>query len=307
MRRIKTIGGMTPLSDKDATLYIPDDHCFASMSPHVKNRAKTNKNDEWYTYYEDIGQEIPHYAPYLKGKRIICPADDPGQSMFYKYLKDNFSALGLKSVTATYYDPDRSIMTTYDGKTEVRRDLEGDGDILSDEIRGIINEHDVVITNPPFSLTRQWMGYLIPDGVRFLIVAPNDAICYSTVFPTSKTGEIRWGYNKIKSFKNTTKKLGMVGWITNLPVEDKPMLPLTERYTPDRYEKLIDPMGLGAIFIRKLKEIPADYPGYMAVPITLMEKINFNQFRIISIQHTCTLPSTPPGKHEFKRVIVVRV
>ena len=71
---------------------------------------------------------------------------------------------------------------------------------------------------------------------------------------------------------------------------------------------LIDPMGLGAIFIRKLKGIPADYPGYMAVPITLMEKINFNQFKIISMDNsTYTLPSTPPGRHEFKRVIVVKV
>ena len=69
---------------------------------HVKNRAKTAKNDEWYTYIEDIALEMPNYAPYLKGKRIICPADDPDTSMFYRYFKDNFDSLGLRSLTATH-------------------------------------------------------------------------------------------------------------------------------------------------------------------------------------------------------------
>ena len=198
-------------------------------------------------------------------------------------------------------------MTFYDGRDEVRSVLEGDGDLLGDEIRGIIKDNDIVITNPPFSLIRKWMEYLIPDGLRFLIVAPNDAICYSSVFQSAKTGEVRWGYNKIHSFRNSDTKLGMVGWITNLPVADKPMLPLTERYSPDRYEKLIDPVGRGAIYVKKLKEIPMDYPGRMAVPITIMEKMNYSQFRIGEMVDHAPRTESEPNKSKFKRVIVTRI
>lgn len=277
------------------------------MPTHVKNRAKAKKNDEWYTYEEDIAKELSNYLPYIRGKRVICPADHPDRSMFYKHLKDNFARYGLKTLTATFYDPNgKAYATVYDGHKEFQARLIGNGDILSGEIRGIIRANDLVITNPPFSLIKKWMDYMIPDGIRFLIVAPNDAICYTPVFPQSMIGKVRWGYNKIKSFGNATTKLGMVGWITNLPVRDKSPLSLTVRYTPANYEKLIDPKGHGAIFIKRLKDIPMDYPGPMAIPITLMEQIDYRQFKVLGIDHCPRTPTTPPGKCKYKRVIAIR-
>lgn len=125
------------------------------------NAAKKAKNDEFYTLYEDIENEVQHYWAELKGKKIYCPCDDYRTSNFVRYFKDNYGRIGLAGLTATNYDiGDGAWKYTYDGRDESVTRLEGDGDFRSPEITAIRDEHDVIITNPPFSLWREFFAWL---------------------------------------------------------------------------------------------------------------------------------------------------
>lgn len=125
------------------------------------HKAKKVKNDEFYTLYEDIEKEVSHYWAALKGKKVLCPCDDYRHSNFVRYFVDNYDQIGLAGLTATCYDTgDGAWKYTYDGRDEVVARLEGDGDFRSPEITAIRDEHDVVITNPPFSLWREFFNWL---------------------------------------------------------------------------------------------------------------------------------------------------
>lgn len=125
------------------------------------HKAKKAKNDEFYTRYEDIEKEMVHYTEHLKGKVIYCPCDDYRWSNFVKYFKDNFERYGLKKLIATNYDiGDGAWKYTYDGVTETADRMEGNGDFRSDESTKIMQECDIVITNPPFSLFREFVKWL---------------------------------------------------------------------------------------------------------------------------------------------------
>lgn len=126
------------------------------------NNAKKNKNDEFYTQYVDIEKEVQHYFEQLKGKRVYCPCDDYRQSNFVKYFKDNYEKIGLAGLVATNYDiGDGAWKYVYDGENETISQLEGDGDFRSEECRKIKDdEADVIITNPPFSLFREFVKWM---------------------------------------------------------------------------------------------------------------------------------------------------
>ena len=128
------------------------------------HRAKREKNDEFYTRYEDIEKEMVHYTEHLKGKAVYCPCDDFRWSNFVKYFKDNFHTLGLKGLVATNYDiGDGAWKYTYDGENETAYRLEGNGDFRSEECTRIKDECDIVITNPPFSLFREFVKWLMVE------------------------------------------------------------------------------------------------------------------------------------------------
>ena len=128
------------------------------------HRAKREKNDEFYTRYEDIEKEMVHYTEHLKGKAVYCPCDDFRWSNFVKYFKDNFHTLGLKGLVATNYDiGDGPWKYTYDGENETAYRLEGNGDFRSEECTRIKDECDIVITNPPFSLFREFVKWLMVE------------------------------------------------------------------------------------------------------------------------------------------------
>ena len=130
------------------------------------SKARKAKNDEFYTRYEDIENEVQHYADELKGQWIYCPCDDYEWSNFVKYFKDNFSRYELKHMTATHIHMDGtpSERYDYDGVNETITMLTGNGDFRSEECTKIKNECDIVITNPPFSLFRQFINWLKDEG-----------------------------------------------------------------------------------------------------------------------------------------------
>lgn len=125
------------------------------------HQAKRQKNDEFYTSHQTVSDELQHYWSQLEGKKLYCPCDDYRWSAFVKYFRDNFEKIGLQSLTATNYDiGDGAWKYVYDGQKETVTKLEGDGDFRSQEITTIKNESDVVITNPPFSLWREFFRWL---------------------------------------------------------------------------------------------------------------------------------------------------
>lgn len=125
-------------------------------------RARDTKYDEYYTMYEDIEQEVSHYWDALKGKRVLCPCDDYRHSNFVRYFVDNYDQIGLAGLTATCYDTgDGAWKWTYDGREGVAARLDGDGDFRSDEITALKDGWaDIVVTNPPFSLWREFLDWL---------------------------------------------------------------------------------------------------------------------------------------------------
>lgn len=281
------------------------------MTYATMNNSKAKKDDEWYTRMEDVEKEIPQHARYLKGKTVICPCDHPRKSRIYLYLKTHFHILGLKSLISSHYESPRSYVIVYDGMKEVRHDLAGDGDFLSSEVLMWMKRADVVITNPPFSLIRKWMDVILPMGIRFLYICPFYVMSYANVFPWVRKNKVFFEEHWVKRFDNNPKSLGMTGWITNLPTA-RPHPPLAInpklKYTRADYDTLhmskadLARYGLKAnpVHVPKLAFIPNDYYGQMAVPNTILYKINYNQFRIDTLVHS-------PGPGIFKRVVITRI
>lgn len=252
------------------------------------HKANKEKNDEFYTMLSDIEAELQHYEHHFKDKVVYCNCDNPEWSNFWKYFKDNFERLGLKRLIATYYDNDNQVYRTdliNDTKNEPNRfPLKGNGDFRSQECIDILKEADIVVTNPPFSLFREYVGQLIEYGKKFLIIGSQNAIVYKNFFPYIKDNKIWMGYNNVKQFideKKLIKKFGNICWYTNLEIEkrNKP-IDLVKKYNSIDYPKYDN---YDAININKIKDIPCDYYDVMGVPISLLEKYAPEQFEIVGI------------------------
>lgn len=252
------------------------------------HKANKEKNDEFYTMLSDIEAELQYYEHHFKDKVVYCNCDNPEWSNFYKYFKDNFKRLGLKRLIATYYDNDNQVYRTdliNDTKNELNRfPLKGNGDFRSQECIDILKEADIVVTNPPFSLFREYVGQLIEHEKKFLIIGSQNAIVYKNFFPYIKDNKIWMGYNNVKQFideKKLIKKFGNICWYTNLEIEkrNKP-IDLVKKYNSIDYPKYDN---YDAININKIKDIPCDYYDVMGVPISLLEKYAPEQFEIVGI------------------------
>lgn len=274
------------------------------------HNAKNAKNDEFYTQYEDIQEELNH-AGYLKefqGKTIYCNCDDPEWSNFWKYFKLRFHDLNLKSLISTHYESDgnSSYMLKFDGKNTIKEELSGNGDFRSEECINLLKEADVVVTNPPFSLFREYVAQLMEYNKKFVIWSNNNSITYKEIFPLLKDNKMWLGYtaNKTKIFevplhykydkeltakKNDGKHYGKVPAIsvfTNIDIDKRhEELYLTARYNPNDYPKYDN---YDAINVDKVTEIPKDYYGVMGVPITFLDKHNPNQFEIVGLLQSST-------------------
>lgn len=152
--------------------------------------AKANKNDEFYTKLEDIENELAHYTDFFKDKVVYCNCDSHDHSNFWKYFYDNFQPLGLKRLISTYLDNTQSFKTEYDGESMIKTPLIGNGDFSSDECVEILKDCDVVVTNPPFSLWRQFIQLLILYNKKFLAIGNKTAVIYRELFYKVKENKV---------------------------------------------------------------------------------------------------------------------
>ena len=289
-----------------------------TMANKNLNQAKNAKKDEFYTQLVDIENELRHYKAHFKGKTVLCNCDDPRVSNFFHYFSYNFEQLGLKKLITTCYknqnrdlfsqnDAEQAIWLEYFGDRNGNRVpdpeeigihyFKGDGDFRSQECIELLKEADIVVTNPPFSLFREYVAQLIKYEKKFVIVGHQNAIKYKEIFPLIKENKIWLGYgfkggagHFISKYEDTATagdhRKGMirvsgVTWFTNLEIQKRlEDLILYKKYNSDEYLKF---ENYDAINVDKTSDIPADYDGVMGVPITFMDKYNPNQFEIIGL------------------------
>ena len=254
--------------------------------------AKAAKNDEFYTQITDIEKELSNYKDFFKGKVVYCNCDDARESNFFKYFSKNFEFLGLKKLITTGYKAEgKGVVFVYEGdkngnhKVEdneiVVRELEGSGDFRSEECIEFLKEADVVVTNPPFSLFREYIKQLMDYGKKFLVIGSMNAITYKEIFPYIKDNELWLGNQNVKEFRSPNgeiKKFGNILWYTNIQHKKRNTpLDLYKRYS-NEYPKYDN---YDAIEVSKVSDIPMDYDGVMGVPITFLDKYCPEQFEIV--------------------------
>ena len=283
---------------------------------NVLHAAIKNKKDEFYTQLSDIENELRHYKAHFKGKTVLCNCDDPRVSNFFKYFTLNFEALGLKKVIATCYkncEPDlfsknvseHSIYITYTGDKNGNRipdptemqvlPLKGDGDFRSPECISLLEEADIVCTNPPFSLFREYVAQLMKYNKKFIIIGHQNAITYKEIFPLIQENRMWLGYgfkggaaHFFSDYEDVAAggnhKEGMIRvsgvvWYTNLNIPKRnEQLVLYKTYSPEEYPKYDN---YHAINVNKTTDIPMDYDGVMGVPVTFMDKYCPEQFELV--------------------------
>lgn len=278
---------------------------MANSSLHA---AKNAKNDEFYTRYEDIQNELNHYREQFKDKVIYCNCDDPGESNFSRFFMLNFEYFGLKKLICTHYinsdlfgwleDRRKGYMLEITGKDKVKKTyLQGNGDFRSYECAVLLEEADIVCTNPPFSLFREYIAQLIKHQKQFLVIGPINAITYKEIFPLIRENKIWSGYTNPKEFESPEhriEKLGNVQWWTNLDTTKRhEKLVLYEKYSPLKYQKYDN---YNAIEVSKTVEIPCDYVGAMGVPISFLDKYNPEQFELLGCSYSYGDPGEPYHK-----------
>lgn len=203
------------------------------MANSSLNHAKRAKNDEFYTQSSDIEQELKHYTKHFKDKIIYCNCDDPTESNFWRYFYRSFAYLGLKKLISTHYkmDGSSSYALIYEGGHDnaenfdegvTKVPLKGNGDFRSDECVAYLKESDIVVTNPPFSLAREYIKQIMDYKKKFLVIGNKNWITYKEIFPLLMNHGMWIGVNNVKQFKQpdgSIKKFGNVGWFTNLSVQ----------------------------------------------------------------------------------------
>lgn len=298
--------------------------------------AKRAKNDEFYTQLTDIEKEMCEYKDHFKGKVVFCNCDDPEWSNFYKYFTLNFEHLKLAKVVTTHYaNNEPSYKLEYFGADTppVKTALEGDGDFRSEECVAILKEADIVVTNPPFSLFRDYVEQLMEHGKSFIIIGNKNAITYKSIFESIKENKIWAGYRNINSDMwfilpddcekwekviDGKKVQHIMGcWFTNLPHKKRnEEMVLFKKYVGNEaaYPKYDN---YDAIEVSKVTDIPCDYAGCMGVPITFLDKYNPSQFEIIGCSYSYgepvgyhnegeTFNCIIAGKQIYKRLFILK-
>ena len=311
------------------------------------HKAKSNKKDEFYTQLSDIENELWHYRDHFRDKVIYCNCDDPRVSNFFRYFSLQFRGLGLKKLITTCYknqqmdmfsqnDAEKAIWLEYDGTQNETgipsvedigiHYLEGDGDFRSGECIELLKQADIVVTNPPFSLFRQYVAQLIEYDKKFLIIAHQNALKYKEIFPLIEDKKVWLGYgfrggaahfiapNYEDYAVSGDHKEGMVRvsgvvWFTNLDHKKRhEELILYKRYSPEEYPKYDN---YDAVNVNKVAEIPYDYDGEMGVPITFLNKYNPDQFEIIGLDRPIMSKLTGKvscfflnGKELYSRIVI---
>ena len=308
------------------------------------NAAKAAKMDEFYTQMTDIERELQYYWPHFQDKVVLCNCDDPYESNFFKYFALRFNQLRLKKLICTCYNgspvqgnelmidfgdfTDEPKKIAYKVEITEVKDMNGDGAVDLSDVRyllqndknvlstlrtgdfrdpeciNLLKQADIVVTNPPFSLFREYIGQLMEYGRKFLIIGNMNAIHYKEVFPLIKDNKI-WtgckpfggGMNMIQAANSfdpsKTKSYTINGrgeiiknimgciWFTNLDHNKRhEELDMVCRYDPEIYPTYYN---FDAIDVSSVADIPYDYPGMMGVPDTFLEKFNPDQFEIVGL------------------------
>lgn len=258
-------------------------------------RARKAKNDEFYTRLCDVENELRHYSKHFKDKVVLCNCDDPTWSAFWKYFHINFKILGLKKLIGTHYEKEKpnSYAVVYKGGNDDNTNdaknepLIGDGDFRSTECLEYLKECNIVVTNPPFSLFREFIGTLRSYNKKFLVVGNKNAINYKCIFDLIRDNKACLGYSNISILDlpdgTERKDGGLSRWFTNLEIKKRyEDLLLYKTYNSIDYPKYDN---YDAINVDKVKDIPMDYDGVMGVPISFIDKYNPNQFEIVGLTY----------------------
>lgn len=196
------------------------------------HKAKDAKNDEFYTRIEDVAEELRHYKKHFAGKVVFCNCDDPTWSAFWRYFHLNFAELGLKKLISTHYDrTEPTYKMEYEGGDDndvevgVKTPLEGNGDFRSKECLDLLDECDIVVTNPPWSMFREYVSLLVEHKKQFVIIGNKNSITYKEFFPLLKDNHVWIGYMSPSEFdtpSGMTKKVAGLGrWFTNLDIQKR--------------------------------------------------------------------------------------
>ena len=289
-----------------------------NKSLHAANKAK---EDEFYTELSDIENELKHYKHHFKGKVVLCNCDDPRISNFFHYFSYNFEQLGLKKLITTCYksqerdlfsqnNSERAIWLEYTGDRNGNRVpdpeeiginyLKGDGDFRSPECIELLKQADIVVTNPPFSLFRDYVAQLIKYEKKFVIIGNQNAITYKEIFPLIQENKMWLGsalsfakfrvpdYYEPRATRfwvdetgQKWRSMGNICWFTNLDIAKRhEELIMYKSYNSTDFPKYDN---YNAINVNRVAEIPMDYDGVIGVPITFMDKYNPEQFEIVGM------------------------
>lgn len=290
------------------------------MSKKHLDRAKKEKNDEYYTQLSDIERELPHYECHFKGKTVYCNCDNPEQSKFWEYFHKNFARLGLVKLTSTYYagEGGNAYKTEYTGgdddniKAWMQTPLHGNGDFYSDECLKLLKTADIVVTNPPFSLLRKFIGVLRKYHKDFIIIAPLTQLSYNVVVDMIMQNMLSTGVNSISNFVTPNNTMAGIGccWLTTIQADcEKPYIELNKPYNMIEH-RLFD--NYRAINVNAVKDIPCDYDGVMGVPLTYLLKHNPKQFKVVGTtgQHNkyharrTRVGPYVDGQKKFERILI---
>lgn len=276
--------------------------------------SRAGKTDEFYTTIELIEKELKHYRSYFKDKIVFCNCDDPAHSNFFKYFQANFYFLGLKKLITTHYEAEKVSYKLEIVNQEADKDgqyhlpeyiqtpLKQNGDFRSPECIEILKEADVVVTNPPFSLFREYLGQLVEYKKDFIIIGNQNSVCLGDIFPLIKDNKIWLGYMsghfwfmvpddyeekktdfKIDANGQKWRRMGNICWFTNIDIEKRHEdMILFRNYNSIDYPKYDN---YNAIEVSRTADIPCDYYDVMGVPITFMDKYNPEQFEIVGQTH----------------------
>lgn len=283
------------------------------------NAASKAKQDEFYTQLSDIENELRHYRDHFRGRTVLCNCDDPSKSNFFHYFAYNFEHLGLRRLITTCYksqdidlfsrgDSGRAVYLIYDGDRNGNREpdpeeigvhtLDGDGDFRSTECIELLRQADIVVTNPPFSLFREYVAQLMEYEKKFLIIGNQNAITYKEIFPLLMQNRIWLGYKSgdmafrvpadsepraTRYWQDETgqkwRSMGNICWFTNLDHQKRhEELILYKTYSAESYPHYDN---YDAINVDRVTDIPVDFDGAMGVPITFLDKYNPEQFHLI--------------------------
>lgn len=293
----------------------------ANRSLHA---AKATKQDEFYTQLSDIEKELKHYHKHFKAKTVLCNCDDPRVSNFFKYFINNFDKLALKKLITTCYQndkpdlfsqhkSDRGIYFEYSGEQKQQRlpnpakitprELRSDGDFRSDECVNLLKQADIVVTNPPFSLFREYVTQLVEHKKKFLILANQNTLSTKDVFELVRDDKLWLGYNNgdmafripdhyeprttrfwVDENGDKWRSFGTMCWLTNIDIAKRHEdLILYKTYEPRVYPTYDN---FDAIEVGRVEDIPLNYGGAMGVPIGFLTKHNPDQFEILGITKT---------------------